>query len=178
MQVEIEGRNTEVRQSWRDLIEQKLGKFEHFPNEITRARVTITHNPHHHLGDNQVQVVLAVAGQTLTVKKKGAQIPDILRSALTAAEREVETYHQNRFNRKRTIKATSVFPTGTVARIFRTKGYGYIQTSDGQVYFHRDVLDGGLSFDELVKGTTVSFELSEGDRSLRATRVFIWSNSR
>jgi ribosome-associated translation inhibitor RaiA len=47
MQVEIEGRNTHVRQSWRNLIEQKLGKSEHFPNEITHARVTITHNPHH-----------------------------------------------------------------------------------------------------------------------------------
>jgi cold shock CspA family protein len=171
MQVEIEGRNTEVRQSWRDLIGQKLEKFEHFPNEITRARVTITHNPHHHLGDNQVQVVLSVAGQTLTVKKKGAQIPAVLRSALLAAEREVETYHQHRYSRKRVVKATPPRPIGTVARVFRTKGYGYIQTTDGQVYFQRDALE-GVSLDEMRKGMPVSFELIEGKNGPQAARVF------
>jgi ribosomal subunit interface protein len=177
MQVEIEGRNTEVRQSWRDLIDEKLKKFEHFPNEITRARITITHNPHHHLGDNQVQVVLAVARQTLTVKKKGAQILAALRSALTAAERELETYHQHRFNRKRAVRTTSTHPTGTIARMFRTKGYGYIQTPDGQLYFHREALD-GLAFDDLHKGTTVSFELAEGKNGPEVTRVFAATNGR
>src|SRR5262245_36890250 len=178
MQVEIEGRNTEVRQSWRDLIEQKLGKFEHFPNEITHARVTITHNPHHHLGDNQVQVVLAVAGQTLTVKKKGVQVLPALRAALTAAEREIETYHQHRYSRKRAVKvAAPAYPTGTVARIFRTKGYGYIQTPDGQIYFHQDALD-GLSFDEIQKGLPVGFELVAGKNGPQAGRVFIVQNNR
>jgi ribosomal subunit interface protein len=177
MQVEIEGRNTEVRQSWRDLIDQKLKKLEHFPNEITRARVTITHNPHHHLGDNQVQVVLAVAGQTLTVKKKGAQIPTVLRSALTAAEREIETYHQHRFNRKRAVKTPPLYPTGTIARVFRTKGYGYIQTPDGQIYFQRDALD-GLTFDDVQKGMAVNFELTQGKNGPEAVRVFAASNGR
>jgi len=101
MQVNIEGRNTEVQKSWRSLIENKLAKLERYPNEITHARVTITHSLHHHLGDNQVQVVLSVAGRTLTVKKHGAQIPSVLRTALVAAEREIESYHQNR---KRFVK--------------------------------------------------------------------------
>ena len=96
MQINVEGRNTEVQQSWRQLIEGKLAKCERYPNEITHARVTITHSPHHQQGDNQVQVVLSVSGRTLTVKKHGAQIPTVLRSALAAAEREVEGYHQNR----------------------------------------------------------------------------------
>jgi ribosomal subunit interface protein len=96
MQINVEGRNTEVQQTWRDLIESKLTKCERYPNEITHARVTISHSPHHQQGDNQVQVVLSVAGRTLTVKKHGAQIPTVLRSALTAAEREVAGYHQSR----------------------------------------------------------------------------------
>jgi ribosomal subunit interface protein len=102
MQLNIEGRNTEVQQSWRNLIERKLTKLERYPNEITHARVTITHGPHHQSGDNQVQVVLSVAGRTLTVKKQGAQIPTALRTALTAAEREIATYQQNR---KRFVKS-------------------------------------------------------------------------
>ncbi len=175
MQVEIEGRNTQVRPSWRLLIEEKIGNFEHFPNEITHARVTITHNPHHHLGDNQVQVVMAVAGQTLTVKKKGAEIEAALRAALTAAEREVETYHQHRFNRKRPVKSVPTHLMGTVARVFRSKGYGYIEAADGEVYFHRDVLE-GVTLDEMRKGVAVGFELAAGKHSAEATRVFAVGN--
>jgi len=178
MQVEIEGRNVMVRQSWRDLVERKLTKSEHFPNEITRARVTIAHNPHHHLGDNQVQVVLAVAGQTLTVKKKGVQIVPVLRAALTAAEREIETYHQHRYNRKRAIKTlTPPRPTGVVARVFRAKGYGYIQTVNGQIYFHQDALE-GLGLDEVHKGLLVGFELVEGKNGPQAGRVFAIEDNR
>ena len=101
MQINVEGRNTDVQQSWRKLIEGKLAKCERYPNEITHARVTITHSPHHQQGDNQVQVVLSVSGRTLTVKKHGAQIPTVLRSALLAAERELDGYHRSR---KRFVK--------------------------------------------------------------------------
>jgi|GEM_PF-5369141 len=101
MQINVEGRNTDVQQSWKKLVEEKLTKCERYPNEITHARVTITHSPHHQQGDNQVQVILSVSGRTLTVKKRGAQIPAVLRSALLAAERELDGYHHSR---KRFIK--------------------------------------------------------------------------
>ena len=101
MQINVEGRNTDVQQSWKKLIEEKLTKCERYPNEVTHARVTITHSPHHQQGDNQVQVVLSVSGRTLTVKKHGAQIPTVLRSALLAAERELAGYHDSR---KRFVK--------------------------------------------------------------------------
>jgi ribosomal subunit interface protein len=175
MQIDIEGRHAEIQDSWRELIERKLTKLEHYPNEITHARVTITHNPHHHIGDNQVQIVLSMSGQTFTVKKGGAQIPAVLRAALSAAEREVDTYHsyrQKKKTRTRSIKEPNPTPVGIVARVFRTKGHGYI-AADGnrQVYFHRDVLD-GLSFDDLAKGTPVAFELEETRDRVSASRVF------
>ena len=170
MQLDIDGRNIEIQERWRDLIERKLIKLEHYPNEITHARVTITHSPHHHLGDNQVQIVLSVSGQTLTVKKSGAQVPAVLRAALNAAEREVETYHQNR---KRFVKETGPRPMGTIARVVRSKGYGFILTDgDRQIYFHRNSLD-GLSFDEISKGLPVAFELEEGEKGPQAARVFL-----
>ncbi|MBI3301475.1 MAG: HPF/RaiA family ribosome-associated protein [Deltaproteobacteria bacterium] len=170
MQLDIEGRNTEIQERWRDLIERKLAKLEHYPNEITHARVTITHNPHHHVGDNRVQVILSVSGQTLTVKKSGAQIPLALRAALSAAEREVATYHESR---KRFVKEPGPRPMGTIARVFRTKGYGFIQAGgDRQIYFHRNALD-GLSFDEISKGLHVAFELEEGGKGPQAARVFL-----
>jgi CspA family cold shock protein len=170
MQIDIEGRHIEVQERWRELIERKLVKLEHYPNEITHARVTITHNPHHQIGDNQVQVVLSVSGQTLTVKKSGAQIPAVLRAALAAAGREIDTYHQSR---KRFVKEPSPRPMGTIARVFRTKGYGFIEANgDRQIYFHRDSLD-GLSFDEISQGMPVAFELEQGEKGPQATRVFL-----
>jgi cold shock protein len=170
MQLDIEGRHTEIQQRWHGLIERKLAKLERYPGEITHARVTITHSPHHHLGDNRVQIVLFMSGRTLTVKKSGAEIPDVLRIALTAAEREVDSYHQSR---KRFVKEPGPRPMGTIARVFRTKGYGFIQTeSDRQIYFHRDALD-GLSFDEVSKGMPVAFELEEGQKEPQAARVFL-----
>jgi len=170
MQLDIEGRNMEVHPRWRGLIERKLTKLERYPNEITHARVTITHNPHHHLGDNRVQIVLSLSGRTLTVKKSGAEVPDVLRVALSAAEREVGTYHQSR---KRFVKESGFRPMGTIARVFRTKGYGFIQADrDRQIYFHRNALD-GLSFDDVSKGMAVAFELEEGEKGSQAARVFL-----
>lgn len=170
MQLDIEGRNTEVQERWRELIQHKLTKLEHYPNEITHARVTITHNPHHLAGDNRVQIIIAVSGRTLTVKKNGAQIYPVLRAALAAAEREVATYHQSR---KRFVKEPGPRPMGTIARVFRTKGYGFIQAGgERQIYFHRNALD-GLSFDEINKGLPVAFELEEGEKGAQAARVFL-----
>ncbi len=175
MQIDIEGRHTEIQDSWRELIERKFTKLEHYPNEITHARVTITHNPHHHIGDNQVQIVLSVSGQTFTVRKSGAQIPAVIRAALAAAEREVDTYHsyrQKKKSRTRSIKEPNPPPVGTIDRVLRTKGYGYISTDGNrQIYFHRDALD-GLSFDDLTQGTPVAFELEEAGEKPHAARVF------
>lgn len=175
MQIDIEGRHTEIQESWRALIERKLAKFEHYPNEITHARITITHNPHHHLGDNQVQIVLSAAGQTFTVKKTGAQIPAVLRAALAAAEREIDAYHsyrQTKKSRTRSIREPIPPLTGTVARILRAEGCGYIAADeDQQIYFHRDTLD-GLSFDDLTIGAVVAFELQERSEPPQAARVF------
>lgn len=175
MQIDIEGRHTEIRESWRALIERKLTKLERYPNQITHARITITHNPHHHVGDNQVQIVLSAAGQTFTVKKSGAQIPIVLRTALAAAERELDAYHSYRHTKKsRTRSIREPLPplTGMIARILRAEGCGYISVNDNRhIYFHRRVLD-GLSFDELATGVVVALELEEGKTPPQATRVF------
>ncbi|MCS6925533.1 MAG: HPF/RaiA family ribosome-associated protein [Candidatus Binatia bacterium] len=175
MQIDIEGRHTEIRESWRALIERKLAKLERYPNEITHARITITHNPHHHLGDNQVQIVLSAAGQTFTVKKSGAQIPVVLRTALAAAERELDAYHsyrQTKKSRSRSIREPLPPLTGTVVRVLRAEGGGYISVNANQhVYFHRRVLE-GFSFDDLTPGMLVAVELGEGKAPLQATRVF------
>ena len=121
-----------------------------------------------------MQVVVAVLGnphgQEKVLKYR------LCCSALSAAEREIETYHQHRYRQTRR-KPSPVHPDGTIARVFRAKGYGYIQTADSQIYFHREVLE-GLAFDDIQKGLPVSFELGAGENGPRAVRVFAVGNSR
>lgn len=169
MQIEIDGRNTEIHPRWRTLIERKLAKFDRYVYGVTRARVTVLHSRHHLAGDNEVQVVLSVPGRTLTVRKSAAQIPDALRAALAAAERELRTYHQGR---RRFVKQPGPRPVGTVIRLFKTRGYGFILTEAGrEIYFHKNSLD-GFPFEQLEKGMQVAFEVEEGEKGSQASRVF------
>jgi CspA family cold shock protein len=167
MQIEIDGRNIEIHPRWRTLIERKLAKFDRYAYGVTHARVTVLHNRHHLAGDNEVQMVLSVPGRTLTVHKSAAQIPDALRAALAAAERELRTYYQER---KRFVKQPR--PVGTIIRLFKTRGYGFILTeADREIYFHKNSLD-GFPFEQLEKGMQVVFEVEEGEKGPQASRVF------
>ncbi|MGH7964671.1 MAG: cold-shock protein, partial [Candidatus Binatia bacterium] len=75
--------------------------------------------------------------------------------------------------RKRFVKRPDPHPLGTIARVFRTKGYGYILTDgDREIYFDRGALD-GLSFDEISKGLQDAFELEDGEKGPHAARVFL-----
>ena len=60
---------------------------------------------------------------------------------------------------------------GTIKRIVREKGYGFIRSSDGQeVFFHRNDLQ-QMDFDSLKEGTSVEFEVEQSAKGARATNV-------
>ena len=60
---------------------------------------------------------------------------------------------------------------GTIKRIIRVRGFGFIRTSDGQdVFFHRNGLQ-QMDFDSLQEGTTVEFEVEQSEKGPRATNV-------
>ncbi len=169
MQLEIEGRNIDIHPRWQMLIERKFAKIERFIPTLTHARVTLIHNPHHQTGDNEVHIILSVPGRTLKVHKNAAQVSDALRAALAAAERELRTYRQER---KRFFEQPKPKITGTIIRLFKSEGYGFILTDSGrEVYFHRSSMD-GLPFEQLQKGIQVALEVEERERGLQAVRVF------
>lgn len=61
---------------------------------------------------------------------------------------------------------------GSVKRLTRDRGFGFIQGEDGNDYFfHRSELRGGLTFDALKEGQRVTFEPREGDKGPRAAEV-------
>ncbi len=60
---------------------------------------------------------------------------------------------------------------GTIRRIFRDRGFGFIRTSEGQeVFFHRSDL-WQLEFSRLKEGDNVEFELDSGPKGFRAVNV-------
>jgi CspA family cold shock protein len=60
---------------------------------------------------------------------------------------------------------------GSIKRIVRDRGFGFIRSTEGQeVFFHRSSLQ-GLNFDGLKEGENVEFEMEVGDKGPRATAV-------
>jgi len=60
---------------------------------------------------------------------------------------------------------------GTIAKLVRDRGFGFIRGNDGKdVFFHRSGLS-NLNYDELEQGTTVDFEVENTPKGLRANRI-------
>lgn len=60
---------------------------------------------------------------------------------------------------------------GTIKRVIRDRGFGFIRSSEGQeVFFHRSGLQ-NLNFDSLKEGDTVEFEMERGEKGPRAVNV-------
>ena len=60
---------------------------------------------------------------------------------------------------------------GTIKRVVRDRGFGFIHSSDGQeVFFHRKSLQ-QITFEGLQEGSTVEFEVEQSDKGPRATNV-------
>jgi cold shock protein len=55
--------------------------------------------------------------------------------------------------------------TGTIARIVRDRGFGFIRTEDGtEVFFHATGVTGSTPFDNLSEGQQVTFEKERDTR--------------
>jgi CspA family cold shock protein len=60
---------------------------------------------------------------------------------------------------------------GTIKRIVRDRGFGFIRSTDGQeVFFHRNGLQ-QMDFDSLQEGASVEFEAEQSEKGPRATNV-------
>lgn len=60
---------------------------------------------------------------------------------------------------------------GTIKRLVRDKGFGFVSDGSGTEYFfHRSACE-GVSFDQLDEGQAVSFEIGRGEKGPRAENV-------
>jgi len=60
---------------------------------------------------------------------------------------------------------------GTIKRVIRERGFGFISAEDGrEIFFHRSALE-GIDFDGLEEGNGVEFDVEKGPKGPRAMHV-------
>jgi ribosomal subunit interface protein len=169
MDVEIQTQHVEMQPEWRALIDGRLARLaERYP-KLIRVHVTLKHGRHHLRGSEEVDVVATCPGATLRAAKQEEEMRDAVHAALDALERELAAHHEGR---RHFGKAPGPRPSGTIARLFTDRGYGFILTDEGaEVYFHRNALH-ELDFASLQLGLPVELEIEHGEHGLQASRVF------
>ncbi len=60
---------------------------------------------------------------------------------------------------------------GTIKRLIRDRGFGFISAEDGrEIFFHRSEVQ-DVDFDSLEEGNSVEFNVEKGPKGRRATNV-------
>jgi len=57
---------------------------------------------------------------------------------------------------------------GTIKRLVRDKGFGFVAAQDGSEYFFHQSACSGVQFDDLREGQSVTFQKGQGPKGPRA----------
>jgi cold shock CspA family protein len=118
---------------------------------------------HHHKGNLfRVRIEIDAPGKELAVTHTGPKdhahedVYVALRDAFNAAVRQLED-HVRKHGGK--VKAHTAPLHGTVRMVDQDGGFGFIETAQGEVYFHRNSVVG--RFEEVEPGSQVRLEIAE-----------------
>jgi cold shock CspA family protein len=168
MEVQIEGRHTEVAMTTQERIAQQLDALNAHHDDIIHARVTLVKNERHQKGHDEARVFLTLAGHTLSASRTGDTLDDALFKVIDVVARELRDF---RAIRQRAQKTHGPRPRGRILRLFPERSYGFIETESHQeVYFHANSVH-GIPFEKLVVGMTVDLDIESGEKGPQATRV-------
>jgi ribosomal subunit interface protein len=168
MQVYIEGQHTDIQPELRERITQRLEELNAQHEDIVHARVALDKDTHHQQGVDEARVILALSGKTLTAKKTATSLYDAANAALETIERELKEF---RDQRRGVVKEPGPRIRGRILRIFRDRGYGFVETETYQeVYFHANSVH-GIAFEELEEGMAMDLEIEAGEKGPQASRI-------
>lgn len=169
MELEIQTQHLTLDPAWRDLIERSAAGIEERYPDTLRLHITLKHTPKHRTGTETVTVLGNSEGRTLRAEKTAEYVRDAIHAAFEAFEIELERHHELH---RPTQKGIGGRLEGSVKRIFRNGGYGFIRYEPGRdVYFNRAAVH-ELNFDKLEPGDPVEFDIEEGKRGLQAPQVY------
>lgn len=166
MELQVDGRNLEIRQSWQDKIDEEKDRLgRHHPGLVHNLRISIEATSHHKQGGYEIRVVATVPNDTVVVKRKGETVHPLLVEAFDTLGHQLKELQRKR---RQTVKeqdgARVAFRSGVIKAVFPIESYGFIATPEGQeVYFHENALK-DVTMEQLAEGDEVRFGEADGDK--------------
>ena len=174
MELQVEGRNVEIRNSWQEKIDEEKARLDrHHPGLVHNLRVTIAGTASHKEGGYELQLVASVPNDTVVVKRKGEVVKGLLSDAFDTMGLQLKELQRKR---RQTVKVgdaaqEGAIVEGVVKKLVPHESYGFISAPDGrEVYFHENALK-DLKMHQLTEGDVVKFGESDGDKGPCASWV-------
>jgi len=174
MELQVEGRNLEIRKVWQDKIDEEKTRLErHHAGFVHHLRVSIESTSSHREGGYELRLVASIPNDTVVVKRKGEKVVSLLVDAFNTLGLQLkESQRKKRQSYKvQPEAAKSAAGEGVVKSIFPYESYGFIVTPQGkEVYFHENALK-DVAMNQLSEGDGVKFGEAQGDKGPCATWV-------
>lgn len=173
MELQVEGRNLEIRKAWQDKIEEEKGRLDrHHPGLVHHLRISIEETAGHKAGGHEVRMVASVPNDTVVVKRKGETVRPLLVEAFDTLGLQLKELQRKRRQTVKEPEGVAAGPSmGTIKSLFPYESYGFLVTLDGQeVYFHENALK-DVTMAQLAEGDEVRFGEGEGDKGPTAAWV-------
>lgn len=156
-------------------VRRRAAKLDTFCDRIMSCRVAIeAPNRHTHRGKQyHVRIDLTAPGVELVSSHTPPDVAQgdlyvVIDRAFDDMERQIEDYTRKA---RGDVKPHRGTPHGRVAKIFRERGYGFLETMEGrEIYFHRNSVLRNR-FDQLEIGTEVRFAEEDGEKGPQASTV-------
>ncbi len=148
-------------------IREKVEALERVAPRMTSCRVVVEKEDRHQTKGNlfRVRLDIGMPGKEIAVSRAGPKdhahedIYVAVRDAFAAAQRQLRERSRSVAGK---VKQHEAPLTGRIGRLFPDEGYGFVETTAGDVYFHRNsVANGG--FDRLTIGEEVRLEVAENE---------------
>lgn len=167
--IEVSFRDIAASDAVEARVRKEAGKLQRFHQRITSCRVVVAApDRHKHKGKLYfVRIQIVAPNGNLWINRRSPynhaheDVYVAIRDAFAAATRRLESEVSKRLNKE--VKRHETPPHGTVSRLFREQGYGFIRTPDErEIYFNEaSVVNGG--FKRLERGSEVRFVLAPDD---------------
>ncbi|MEA3547528.1 MAG: HPF/RaiA family ribosome-associated protein [Thermodesulfobacteriota bacterium] len=174
MELKVEGRNLNVRDSWQEKIQEEQERLDrHHPGLVHNLRVSVEAKGQQKLGGYEVRLVAGVPNGTIVVKKKGETVRSLLIDAFDKLGLQLKELQRKRRQTSKVPSEGDVAASvgGVIKKLFPHESYGFITTADRRdIYFHENALK-GLSMEQLSEGDAVQFAETDGDKGPQASWV-------
>ena len=155
----------------REACEERLKRLAQNHSDLIDVRISGDSTRHHRRGGRSVRITCLARGQQIVAARERESLGLALNEVLDDFERAVHELRKRRIGR-RAERPPEPPDLGVIDRCFRERDYGFALTDDGtQVYFHRNAVQGGLSFDALEEGQRIALNIEAGEKGPQATAI-------